>query len=173
MRAVSCVFALAVSLLAVGSLLAAEEKASHEGRHHRPMMDPGAMFPDRMLKGLCLTDEQKAKVETLKKEYTPKLKEAWQKVDGVLTDEQKKARNEVFKTAREANKRGPEVWRDAQAAMKLTDEQKAKMDTARKDMRALGKEAREKVMAVLTPEQQEKVKKEMEEHRQHRPSGNQ
>ena len=47
--------------------------------HRRPMMGQGDVFPEQMLKGLNLTDDQKAKVEALKKEYGPKLKEGWKR----------------------------------------------------------------------------------------------
>jgi Spy/CpxP family protein refolding chaperone len=173
MRVVSCVFALAVSLMIAGNLLAADEKTAPEGRHgHRPMMGPGDVIPDQMLKGLKLTDEQKAKVEALRKEYGPKLKEGWDKMQGVLTADQKKAREEAVKTARAAGKSRSEVWREAQAAVKLTDEQKAGMEKVRKDGQALRKEVHEKVMALLTPEQKEQLKKEMKQHRGHRAESN-
>ena len=54
--------------------------------------------------------------------------------------------------------------------MKLTDEQKAKMEEA--ELRLLTKEVREKVMALLTPEQKEQLKKEMKHRRGARAEGN-
>ena len=102
-----------------------------------------------MLKGLNLSDEQKAKVEELRKEYGPKFKESWQKMDGILTAEQKKARQEAAKAAKAAGKKRDEVWKEAQAAAKITDEQKAKMAECGKAAGALHKEAREKVMATF------------------------
>ena len=104
-----------------------------------------------MVKGLNLTDQQKTQYEALKKEYAPKVKEATQTLENVLTPEQKKARQEAVKAAKAAGKSRKEVWKEAQAAVKLTDQQKAKLAEARKAGEALRKEIRGKVMAILTP----------------------
>lgn len=167
MKIVSTVLALFVSLLIVGNLSAADEKKGHEGkRPPHATMDRMEMLQG-MLKGLNLTDEQKTKVEALKKEYGPKFKEGSQGMDGILTDEQKKAREEAVKAAKEAGKKGPEVWEAAKAAVKLTDEQKAKMAENRKAAEALHKQFREKLMEILTPEQKEQLKKEMAGKKDH------
>jgi Spy/CpxP family protein refolding chaperone len=164
MRAVCGMLALVVSLAVVGNLWAAEEKSHKDGKHQRPGMDRMEVLPEQMLKGLNLTDDQKTKVEALKKEYGPKVKDAWQKTESVLTEDQKKARGEAMKAAKAAGKKGPEAFKDVQAAVKLTDEQKAKMDEARKSAQAVRKEVREKFMAMLTPEQKEQLKKDRENH---------
>ena len=156
MRMVSVVLALAVSLVFVGKLLAADQTCPPtKPEHHGQAM----MGPWDMVKGLDLTDEQKAKVKALRKEYEPKLKAA---MDGVLTADQKQARDDAIKAAKDAGKKGPEVFKAARAAVQLTDEQKAKMQEA---MKPLQKDLREKIKAILTPEQQEQVKAKMEEHK--------
>ncbi len=146
MRVVSVVLALAVSLVFIGTLSAADQKgptakAEHQGN------GPWGMF-----KGLNLTDAQKAKVEELRKGYEPKFKAA---LDSVLTADQKKARDAAVKAAKDAGKKGPRVFEAARAAVKLTDAQKAKMKEA---VKPLAKEFREKVKAILTPAQQEQLK---------------
>ena len=103
---------------------------------------PGPGFPN-----LNLTKEQEAKFADLRKEYEPKFKEAREKMENILTADQKKARDEVFKKAREAGKFGKEVWDEAQAAMKLTDDQKTKMADAWKETGNLYKEFGEKLRA--------------------------
>ena len=150
LKAVSTVLALAVSLVVVGGL-SAQERTRPEGRRG------GQSMLDRIekVKGLTLTDDQKAKLAELKKEYAPKLKEAVAKLEGVLTAEQKKAREEATKAAKAAGKSGREVRAAAMEAVKLTDEQKTKMADARKAMGDLNKEIGEKVTKLLTPEQQE------------------
>ena len=95
----------------------------------------------------------------MNKEYGPKFKEAFTKMESIPTAEQKKARDEAFKAAVTAGKNGKEVWDAAQAAMKLTDEQKTKMAEAGKAMQALNKEYGEKFRAILTPEQRKKLPK--------------
>jgi Spy/CpxP family protein refolding chaperone len=161
-KAMSAMLALAVSLAIVGSLAAAEKPKRPEGPRG---WQPGFERIEMMVKDLNLTDEQKAKVAELKKEYTPKFKEAVDTLDGILAPEQKKARDDAMKTARDAGKRGREVFQAGVDAMKLTDEQKTKRDDAFKALQAVGKEAREKVVALLTPEQKEKLKEAREKMR--------
>lgn len=155
MNAVRTIFALAVSFVIAGNVMAAEEKQTPEGKRPRQaMMDHWVM-----LQGLSLTEDQKVKVEVIRQEYAPKFKEVHVTIEGVLTDEQRKARDEAVKAARAAGKRGEEVWDAAKSAVTLTDEQKGKMADARRAMQVLRKEAHEKVMAVLTTEQKEQLKK--------------
>ena len=175
MRVVSTVLALAVSLMLVGNLSAAEEKTRPEGRHQRhpmmerPMVERWNMLPTEMLKGLNLTDDQKAKLAELKKEYAPKFKEEATKREGLLTDEQKKAREEAVKAAKASGEKARDSWKDVRGAVKLTDDQKAKMAELRKETETLHKEFREKITALLTPEQKAQLKEKREERRAHRP----
>jgi Spy/CpxP family protein refolding chaperone len=172
MRVATGVLTLVVSLTMVGSLWAAEEKTCPEGKQHRhPTAEHGQIPMLDMLKCLNLTEDQKAKVGELKKEYQPKFAASWQKVEGIWTADQKKARQEAIKAARAAGKSREESWKDVKAAVKATDEQKAKMAETRKEGDALRKEFRGKVMAVLTPEQQAQLKKELKQKRQHSAEG--
>jgi Spy/CpxP family protein refolding chaperone len=167
MKAVRTILALTVSLVIVGNLSAAEERRGPEGKHPRQAM----MERWAVLNGVDLTDDQKAKVEEVKKEYGPKFKEARGNRDSMLTEDQQKARDEAVQAAKAAGKRGEEVRMAAKAAVTLTDEQKAKMADVRKDVQALRKEAREKIMAILTPEQKEQLKKPHEGMRSHSQMG--
>jgi Spy/CpxP family protein refolding chaperone len=110
-----------------------------------------------MTKSLTLTDAQKAKFADIEKEFGPKLVAA-QKACDVLTPEQKKAREDAAKTAKTAGKSGKEIHQAADAAVKLTDDQKAKQADAKKQAEALRKELREKVVGVLTQEQKDQIK---------------
>lgn len=160
LKTLNVLFALAVSLVVAGNLMAAdkEKKPRPDGRHAQfsqfPMIERLAN-----VKGLNLTDDQKTKLEALKKEYQPKNKEARAKLDSIVTDEQKKARDEAMKAAKAAGKKGREVFEAGRAAMKFTDEQKTKMQEAFKAMGELRKEINGKVMNVLTPEQKDLLKK--------------
>jgi Spy/CpxP family protein refolding chaperone len=163
MRVVSTMLALAVSLVIVGNLLAADEK---EGKHaRRQPTGQGDLFPAAMLKSLNLTDDQKAKVKEVMSEYGPKLKEAR---ESILTADQKKARDDAAKAAKDAGKKPAEVFRAAMTAVTLTDDQKAKM---KETVAPLRKEAIEKVTALLTPEQQEQLQKARKERRGHGAEG--
>ncbi len=145
MKVVASVLALALALTMVGKLAADEKSCPLAASHHHGMLHD-------LLKGLNLTDDQKAKVKELRKEYEPKFKAA---ADSVLTADQQKARDDAVKAAKAEGKKGPEVWKAAMKAVKLTDEQKAKMKEV---MKPLHKEAHEKLMAILTTEQKEQLK---------------
>jgi len=148
MKIVASMLALAVALTFVGNLSAADKPSGKHGH--------GMAAPWDMLKGLNLTDDQKAKVKELHKEYGPKYHAA---ADSVLTDEQKTARADAIKAAKADGKKGPEVRKAAMQAVKLTDEQKAKMKEA---VKPLNKEIKDKLLAILTPEQKDQLKQNCE-----------
>jgi Spy/CpxP family protein refolding chaperone len=142
--------------VAVAANLSAQEKRKHrEG----PRGQGGFEHIERMLKPLNLTDEQKTKVGELKKEYEPKFKEMRDKREAALTAEQKKARDDAMKAAKDAGKQGPEVFRAGFQAVKLTDEQKDKMKKLGQEARALLEEVMGKVTPILTAEQKEQLEK--------------
>ena len=60
------------------------------------------------------------KLADLRKEFEPKFKEAREKMESILTAEQKKARDEAFKAALAAGKKGKEFREAVESAMKLT-----------------------------------------------------
>mgnify|MGYP003333390249 CR=1 FL=1 len=96
------------------------------------------------------------------KELRAKLKELREKLDKTMTDEQKKARQEVLKEAREKGKegkKGKELHQAINDAMKLTEEQQKKYDETDKQIVALRQEILEKVKPILTDEQKEKLPK--------------
>jgi Spy/CpxP family protein refolding chaperone len=155
-KAVCTVLVLVLSLVFVADASAQRRERRRAGREGG---QPSFSRIDMMLRGLTLTDEQKTKVAALKKEYDPKFKENRAKFEGITTDEQKKASKEGMDKARADGKKGKEVWDAGTAAAKLTPEQKAKLDEARKASEALDKEVRDKVMSILTPEQKEQWKK--------------
>jgi Spy/CpxP family protein refolding chaperone len=166
MKTVRSVMAV-VACLAMAGILVAAEGEKPGGRR-----GPGAGGPGRgdataridyLVRGLDLTDAQKAKIEDIKKEFGPKLKAAQEKSDSILTDEQKKARSEVFQKARESREGFQNMRETIEKAMKLTDEQKKKLDEARKVSEELNKALMDKVTEVLTPEQKEKLQKAREQ----------
>ena len=109
-----------------------------------------------------LTSEQKDKLEALKKEYAPKFKALREKADKILTDDQKKARDEAIKAAREATGHDRRAaYQKVRDAVKLTDDQKKQMESVMKEGRALIEEVRPKVSDVLTDEQKTKLREAM------------
>jgi Spy/CpxP family protein refolding chaperone len=156
LRVASIALAVIASFILVDSL-----SAQQTGRGHgRGQGDRGGLI-ERVEKNkdLKLTDDQKAKLEELKKEYAPKEKALTGKREGVLTADQKKARDDARKAAKDAGKSRREIFQAGMEAVKLTDAQKATMADVRKAAGALNKEISEKVNKILTPEQQEILKK--------------
>jgi Spy/CpxP family protein refolding chaperone len=150
MKTARTVLAITAALLIISPLWAADSKK-------KAPPCPAAERIKKMTAGLTLTDEQKAKLDETGKECDPKFVEMGKKLD-VFTPEQKKARNEAIKAAKADGKQGKEFNAAVDAAVTLTDDQKATLADARKEMGSLEKELREKVMCVLTPAQQEQLK---------------
>ena len=157
MRAVRVVLMLAV-VLAIALPALAQEKKERRKRGG-PGGDPFAL----LTRDLNLTDEQKAKVDDLRKELGPKFAELQKKREAIYTPEQKKARDEAMKAARDAGKSPREVFMAGREAVKLTDEQSAKMKEVQKEMGELEKTRMEKFTAILTPEQKEQFEKRIAE----------
>ena len=158
MRTARIALTLVVALLITCPMLAAVEKCESKCKGKKAPACPAAQRVDKMVAGLKLTDAQKASLTTVKKEYGPKLMAAMKKMD-VKTPEQKKAAAEAAKEAKAAGKKGKELHQAIEAAVKLTDAQKTQLACAKKEMGTLEKDLCKKVMAVLTPEQKEQLKK--------------
>ena len=150
MRTASVVLTLIVSLALVASLSAAEQGKG--GKKGGGGGGAGAFDPFGVPPSIKLTDAQKAKIEDLRKELGPKMKDAQTKADAMLTDEQK------AKLA-EARKGGREAMMAAEKALNLTEDQKTKRADARKAMMELRTQIQDKVAALLTPEQKAELDK--------------
>ncbi len=106
----------------------------------------------RLPKKITLSDEQKSQLSEIKTKYASKLKDAVAKVG--LTKEQKQARAAAIKEAKAAGKKGKEVRVAANAAVKLTDDQKQ----ARGEVVTLRKEIQTAIRGILTDEQRALLK---------------
>jgi Spy/CpxP family protein refolding chaperone len=161
MRAVRMTLILVVALLIACPVLA-QEKEKKKGR--RGGGQPGgAAMVNRLLEGVSLTDEQKTKIADVNKDFDAKVAEARKKLDDILTPEQKKARADAEKAAKDAGKSDREVRTAAREAVKLTDEQQPKFREAMREVGGLERQRVEKVMEALTPEQKEQVQKKIDE----------
>ncbi len=139
----------------VGALLIANPAGAADAKKKDSSKDSGVPYfkqIDRTLKPVTLTEEQKSKLEALKKEYEPKLKEAYAK-ENALSPEQKKAGEEARKAAQAAGKKGQDLKDAVAAAQKETDDQKKQRKDGNKLRLAVEKELRGKIMDLLTPEQ--------------------
>jgi Spy/CpxP family protein refolding chaperone len=101
------------------------------------------------LQELDLTDDEMAKIKEIREEYRPKITKALEGLRGILSDDQKKAREDGLK----AGKKRKEVI----ASLNLTDEQKEKVEAVGKEIRTLVREELEKMRDLLTEGQKEKL----------------
>lgn len=153
MRIVHIVLILALAVLIVSPALAEKPVV------RKPVPSPAAQFVERMVQGLDLTAEQKDKLKEIAKKCGPEFVAIYKKQREVLTPEQIKAEKEARQEAKAAGKTPKEAEAAVAAALKLTDEQKAKMAEIRNERGALEKELRSEVMNVLTDEQKAELKK--------------
>jgi Spy/CpxP family protein refolding chaperone len=152
MKTLYCTMALIVLLPIVGNVSTAGE-SKPAGSDENPMAE--------MLKGLDLTNAQKAKIDKLSKEFGVKSKKVVAKMDRILTPAQKKARAEAIKAAVAAGKKGKELTDAIHSAVTLSAEQEAKMAGATKQMSDLQRELHAKIAGLLTPEQRDQLKKKL------------
>jgi Spy/CpxP family protein refolding chaperone len=101
------------------------------------------------LKELDLTDAERAQIGDIRKEFHPKMVQALEGLKGLLTEEQKKTREEALQAGK--------TRREVLASLNLTDEQKAKAEAVGKEVRTLIREEMEQMKGVLSPSQQEKI----------------
>lgn len=160
MRAVRSVLLVGLVLAIAGTAWAQEGKKGRRGEGRGPGGPAGVQMLDFMLRGIELTDAEKANIEKVKKELEPQFKALQEKRDGVLTPEQKKAREEAVK-----GKEGREAFQAARDAVKLTEEQTKKLEEIRAEQGKLFQTAREKIMGALTDEHKEALKKRFSEGR--------
>ncbi len=153
MKLWNCVLALGVSVLLFSPAMAEDAKPKKPKAGAARKEQPAVQLP----KEIELTDEQKPKIAEVEKEFAPKMKELREKLDKVLTEDQKKARAEVTKEARTSGKKGKELQQAIKDATKATDEQQKQIDVVEKELVALRQKIREKVEPILTEEQKTKL----------------
>jgi Spy/CpxP family protein refolding chaperone len=111
------------------------------------------------LKELDLTEDELNKIEDIRKEFRPKIVKAMKSLEGLLSDEQKKAREEGVK----AGKKRKEILE----SYKLTDDQKEKVAAVAKELGTLVREEAEKVRDVLSASQKEQLQELKGERKEH------
>jgi Spy/CpxP family protein refolding chaperone len=101
------------------------------------------------VKELDLTDAEKAQIAEIRQEFHPKIEEAMQKCSGILSEDQKRAREEALKAGKS--------HREVRQEINLTGEQKEKLESAAKDLAGLVRQEVEKIRGTLTEEQQQQL----------------
>jgi Spy/CpxP family protein refolding chaperone len=172
MRTARTLLVLAVALL-IATAVVAQEKPKKKGRRGKLSPTTQAVVRiDRLrhaLEELDLTEAQKEDLKKLHEEFGPKMKAIFEKMQEVLTEEQKAAGEEAMKEAKESGKKGREFFQAIEASLKLTGEQKEKMDKLAPEISAVQKEMMKEIRGILTPEQQEKLKEKMQSPRKKKP----
>jgi len=111
------------------------------------------------LQDLDLTDAEMSQIADIQKEYRPKITKIMEGMHGILTDDQKKARQEALQAGKPR--------REILSSLNLTDDQKEKLGTVCKEVHSLVREELEKMRDVISAEQQEKLA-ELKDERQDR-----
>ena len=136
------------------AVFAAQDSQGQEKKKKKN--DPAAAMKKK-LDDAGLGADALEKAKKIVDEHAPKIAEAQAKVDSILTDEQKKARGAAQKAAKDAGKKGKEAQAEVTAALKLTDEQKGKMDEANKALTEATNARNAALAAVLSPEELGKI----------------
>ena len=142
-------------VLAVAVSVSADETKGKKKKGNKKGPSPTARFVEK----LELTDVQKEQAAAIDKEFAPKLAEINKTRLAMLTDEQKTAEKEARKAAKDADKTPAESRKAVDEALKLTDDQKAKMKDIQKQNTELNGKIVEALKKFLTAEQIEKLPK--------------
>jgi len=110
------------------------------------------------LKDVDLTDEEQAKIEKIRSEFRPEIAKITERLDGVLSSEQKKAREDGLNSGKKR--------REILASLKLTDDQKEKLTAAAKEAGGYVRQEAEKIREVLAEGEKEQVQDPKEERRE-------
>ncbi len=110
------------------------------------------------LEELDLTGAEMARIAEIRKEYRPRIAKALEGLRGILTAEQRKAREEALKAGKKR--------REVIASLNLTDEQKEKVEAVAKEVATLVREKMEKIRDVLSEGQKEKLQELQGERRE-------
>jgi hypothetical protein len=105
------------------------------------------------------TDAQKASLKALQEELGPRLIELTEKQASLLTEERRVAREAAFKEARESGKDRESTAQAIEAALKMTDAEKAQLAETEQSLRELQQQIRDKIVALMTPEQKAEYEK--------------
>lgn len=132
------------------------KELKEEGKEH---VHEGLAARITHLKELDLTEDEISKIQEIRKEYRPKIEKAMESLKGILTPEQRRAREEAL----EAGKKR----KDVMASLNLTDEQKKKVAVACKDVSSTVKEEMDKIKDVLSDEQKAKLADLKDERKEH------
>jgi hypothetical protein len=148
---------LALLFLVAAPLMADDKKEAPKTADKKDAPKATADSAFNIDKRITLDEKQQAQLEELKKEYAPKLKEINDKIGVVMTPERQKVAAEERKRLAAEGKKGKEVNEAVMAALKLSEEEQAKLKEAQAERQKLVQEINKKKMALLTEEQKKTI----------------
>jgi Spy/CpxP family protein refolding chaperone len=166
MKCLRIVLTVAATLLFAAVAVAAEEgkpKVKGKGQRLNPIAET-LLRIDRIksaVEGLDLNEEQKQKLAGVRDDFEAKRQAVHEKLGDLLTEDQKRAAQEKLEEAKQSGKTGREVYQSLEAVLKLTDEQKQKMEPIGKELQGVVSATLKQVMEVLSPEQKETLQKKL------------
>jgi acetyl esterase/lipase len=110
------------------------------------------------VRGVEFSEDQQTKVVELRKLYTPQLIAIQRKQGTVFTSEQRRARQEVLRLARDAGKNAQQAREAADAAARITDEQQEQLAAIQEQQRDLVAKIQGEVRALLTDQQRAQLR---------------
>lgn len=110
------------------------------------------------LKELDLTDAETTKIGEIRAEFRPAMAKALKELEGLLTDGQRKAREEGLASGKSR--------KEILQSLKLTEAQREKVTSVGKDMRSVARDELQQVRNVFTAEQAEKAQAAREERKE-------
>jgi Spy/CpxP family protein refolding chaperone len=145
----------------VRAVLTPEQRTKLEAAQEERQERRGEGLAERIahVRELDLTDAEMTKLGEIRREYRPRIEKALRELQGLLTDDQKKAREEGLKAGKKR--------REILESLHLTGEQREKVQAVGKEVATLVREEMEKIRDVLSAEQQEKLQ-ELQAERQER-----
>lgn len=138
--------------------LAVPGLAQEQGKKKKGELQGPAAQAFQLPKEIELSEEQKGKVEALKKEMGGDLVALLKKQSDLLTADQKAARKDVAAKNKAEGKKGKEAKAAVDAALKLTEAQQKDWDAIQKDIVAYQGKIKEKLHSFLTDDQKAKLK---------------
>jgi Spy/CpxP family protein refolding chaperone len=110
------------------------------------------------LEDLEPTDAEMAKIAEIRNEFRPRARKSLERLRGILTPEQQKAREEGLRAGRSR--------REVMASLKLTGDQQEKVEAVGKELADTCREEMQKIRDVLTESQKEQLQDVKEERRE-------
>jgi len=109
-------------------------------------------------KEITLSAEQQTKLDEIKMEQVPKIADLNEKLDSILTSEQKTARKEAAAKNKADGKKGKEARAAIEEAINLTDDQKKQRSETQPELAKLQLSIKQQIYGLLTDEQKPNYK---------------